>query len=155
MGLLCLLINTPRPTPAGAASASGGFLPQSATKGERSHTSAKGTDGGVCKLRSFEQNESWQLEGLALDRVFLNKASGKDIYRPQLEAPLKYVRDGDMVVCHSMDRLARNLVDLRKTVSDLTTRKIGVRFMKESDADRRRFPDGDVIAEPDGIVCRI
>ncbi len=93
---------------------------------------SKGQTVGYVRVSSFEQNESRQLEGMELDRVFLDKASGKDIRRPQLEALLKYVRDGDMVVCHSMDRLGRNLVDLRRTVTDLTTRKIGVRFIKEN-----------------------
>jgi len=93
---------------------------------------SKGQTVGYVRVSSFEQNESRQLEGMELDRVFLDKASGKDIRRPQLEALLKYVRDGDTVVCHSMDRLGRNLVDLRKTVADLTTRKIGVRFIKEN-----------------------
>ena len=37
-----------------------------------------------------------------------------------------------MVICHSMDRLGRNLVDLRTTVTDLTARNIGVRFIKEN-----------------------
>jgi len=92
----------------------------------------KGQAVGYVRVSSFEQNESRQLEGMELDRVFLDKASGKDIRRPQLEALLKYVRDGDMVVCHSMDRLGRNLVDLRKMVGELTTRKIGVRFVKEN-----------------------
>ena len=92
----------------------------------------KGQAVGYVRVSSFEQNENRQLEGLELDRVFLDKASGKDIKRPQLEALLKYVRDGDMVVCHSMDRLGRNLVDLRRTVTDLTSRKIGIRFMKEN-----------------------
>lgn len=93
---------------------------------------SKGQTVGYVRVSSFEQNESRQLEGLELDRVFLDKASGKDIRRPQLEALLKYVRDGDMVACHSMDRLGRNLVDLRRLVTDLTARKIGVRFIKEN-----------------------
>lgn len=92
----------------------------------------KGQTVGYVRVSTFEQNESRQLEGTELDRVFLDKASGKDIRRPQLEALLKYVRDGDMVICHSMDRLGRNLVDLRRTVTDLTTRKIGVHFVKEN-----------------------
>ncbi len=92
----------------------------------------KGQTVGYVRVSSFEQNESRQLEGLELDRVFMDKASSKDIKRPQLEALLKYVRDGDMVVCHSMDRLGRNLVDLRKTAGELTARKIGVRFVKEN-----------------------
>lgn len=93
---------------------------------------SKGQTVGYVRVSSFEQNESRQLEGLELDRVFMDKASGKNIQRPQLEALMKYVRDGDMVVCHSMDRLGRNLVDLRKTVGELTSRKIGIRFIKEN-----------------------
>ena len=96
------------------------------------HHPQKGQTVGYVRVSSFEQNESRQLEGLELDRVFLDKASGKNIQRPQLEALMKFVREGDTVVCHSMDRLGRNLVDLRKTVGDLTSRKIGVRFIKEN-----------------------
>ena len=87
---------------------------------------------GYVRVSTFEQNESRQLEGLELDRVFLDKASGKNIERPQLEALMRYVRDGDTVICHSMDRLGRNLVDLRRTVTDLTSRKVGIRFVKEN-----------------------
>ena len=74
---------------------------------------------GYVRVSTFRQNESRQLEGLQLDRVFLDKTSGKDIRRPQLEALLKYVRAGDTVVCHSMDRLGRNLVDLSLKVPTL------------------------------------
>jgi DNA invertase Pin-like site-specific DNA recombinase len=45
---------------------------------------------------------------------------------------LAFVRDGDTVVCHSMDRLGRNLDDLRKIVLGLTERGIRVEFVKES-----------------------
>ncbi len=57
--------------------------------------------------------------------------SGKDLHRPQLAAMLAFVRDGDTVVVHSMDRLARNLDDLRATVRTLTARGVQVQFMKE------------------------
>jgi DNA invertase Pin-like site-specific DNA recombinase len=53
------------------------------------------------------------LENIALDRTFIDKASGKDAKRPQLEALTTFVRAGDTVIVHSMDRLARNLDDLR------------------------------------------
>ncbi|VCV93347.1 DNA-invertase hin [Klebsiella pneumoniae] len=43
-------------------------------------------------------------------RVFTDKASGKDTQRPELERLLAFVREGDTVVVHSMDRLARNLM---------------------------------------------
>ena len=101
-------------------------------KPNATHHPPKGQTVGYVRVSSFEQNESRQLEGMELDRVFLDKASGKNIQRPQLEALMKFVREGDTVICHSMDRLGRNLVDLRKTVGELTSRKIGVRFIKEN-----------------------
>ena len=87
---------------------------------------------GYIRVSSVDQNTVRQLEGIRLDRVFTDKASGKDTKRPQLEAMLEFVREGDLVVCHSMDRLARNLDDLRKLVVGLTKRNIRVEFVKES-----------------------
>ena len=84
------------------------------------------------RVSSLDQNEGRQLEGIELDRSFLDKASGGDINRPQLVALLAFVREGDTVICHSMDRLGRNIDDLRKLVSGLTQRGIQVQFVKES-----------------------
>lgn len=86
---------------------------------------------GYVRVSSLDQNTGRQLEGLDLDKTFTDKASGKDIKRPQLQAALEYLRDGDVLVIHSMDRLARNLDDLRRIVSDLTGRGVQVQFMKE------------------------
>ena len=66
-----------------------------------------------------------------MDRTFVDKASGKDVLRPQLEAMVGFVRDGDTVVVHSMDRLARNLDDLRSVVCKLTAKGVEVHFLKE------------------------
>jgi DNA invertase Pin-like site-specific DNA recombinase len=71
------------------------------------------------------------LDGLEIDKVFTDKASGKDTKRPQLKAALEYLREGDRLVVHSLDRLARNLMDLKKIVTDLTTRDVVVEFIKE------------------------
>ena len=60
-----------------------------------------------------------------------NSASGKDTHRPQLDALLGFVRDGDTVIVHSMDRLARNLDDLRRIVRQLTAKGVRVQFLKE------------------------
>jgi len=92
----------------------------------------KGKRVGYIRVSSVDQNTVRQLEGIRLDRVFTDKASGKDTKRPQLEAMLEFVREGDLVVCHSMDRLARNIDDLRKLVVGLTKRNIRVEFVKES-----------------------
>jgi len=91
----------------------------------------KGQRIGYVRVSSFDQNPERQLEQVQVDRIFTDKASGKDTQRPQLEALLTFVRDGDTVVVHSMDRLARNLDDLRKIVQNLTERGVQVEFVKE------------------------
>ena len=74
-----------------------------------------------------------QLDGfVGLDRIFEEKVSGKNADRPQLQAMLAYVRDGDEVVVHSLDRLARNLADLLAIVNGLTSRGVKIRFVKEN-----------------------
>lgn len=88
------------------------------------------------RVSTLDQNPDRQLdslpEHLAVDRIFTEAASGKDMARPQLEAMLNFVRDGDTVVVHSMDRLARNLDDLRKLVQTLTGRGVKIEFIKEN-----------------------
>ncbi len=94
---------------------------------------------GYIRVSSFDQNPERQLEQEPPDRVFTDRASGKDTQRPQLEALLAFVRDGDTVVVHSMDRLARNLDDLRRIVQGLTQRGVCIEFVKE----RLRFTGDD------------
>jgi DNA invertase Pin-like site-specific DNA recombinase len=86
---------------------------------------------GYVRVSSFDQNPERQLKDVDLDRTFSDKASGKDAKRPQLEALMTFVRAGDTVVVHSMDRLARNLDDLRQIVQTLTRRGIRIEFVKE------------------------
>ncbi|KAA1430454.1 recombinase family protein [Mycolicibacter arupensis] len=92
---------------------------------------SKGKTVGYVRVSTAEQNTDRQLDGLHLDKVFTDKASGKDTHRPQLQQCLGYLRDGDTLIVHSMDRLARSLVDLRRTVDDLVAREVTVRFVKE------------------------
>lgn len=90
---------------------------------------------GYIRVSTIEQNIGRQNELLQqynLDEVFTDYASGKDTARPQLQAALKYLRKGDCLVIASMDRLARNLDDLRKLVHDLTSRSIKIKFIKEN-----------------------
>jgi DNA invertase Pin-like site-specific DNA recombinase len=86
---------------------------------------------GYVRVSSFDQNPERQLEDVALDKVFAGKASGKDTQRPELAALLSFAREGDAVVVHSMDRLARNLDDLRRLVQGLTRRGVRIEFVKE------------------------
>lgn len=87
---------------------------------------------GYTRVSSVDQNTDRQLDGLELDKVFEDKASGKDTDRPQLKALLGHVREGDEVYVHEMARLARNLEDLLKTVRFMTDRGVKVTFIKEN-----------------------
>lgn len=80
----------------------------------------------------MDQNTERQLDGVELDKRFEDRASGKDTARPALIEALGYVREGDTLVVHSMDRLARSLEDLRRTVRELTARGVRVEFVKEN-----------------------
>lgn len=91
----------------------------------------KGQRIGYVRVSSLEQNPERQLEQVLVDRIFTDKASGKDTLRPELDNLLTFVREGDTVVVHSMDRLARNLDDLRRLVQQLATRGVRVEFVKE------------------------
>ena len=92
----------------------------------------KGQRIGYIRVSSFDQNPERQLENVQMDKVFTDKASGKDIKRPELDALITFVRDGDTVVVHSMDRLARNLDDLRSLVQKFTARGVRIEFVKEN-----------------------
>jgi DNA invertase Pin-like site-specific DNA recombinase len=94
---------------------------------------------GYVRVSTFDQHPERQLEQVPLDRVFTERASGKDTQRPQLDALLAFVRAGDTVMVHSMDRLARNLDDLRRIVQGLTRRGVCIEFVKE----RLRFTGDD------------
>lgn len=74
---------------------------------------------GYIRVSSVDQNVDRQLDGVALDKVFTEKLSGANTDRPQLQAMLEYVREGDVILVHSIDRLARSLADLLKLVSCL------------------------------------
>ena len=95
-------------------------------------TTGSGKRIGYVRVSSADQNDARQLDGVRLDKSFTDKASGKDTNRPQLKAMLDFVRDGDVIFVHSMDRLSRSLSDLQRVVEDLTGNGITITFVKES-----------------------
>src|SRR3954469_24840745 len=86
---------------------------------------------GYIRVSSLDQQVARQLEGIEVDKTFVDHASGKDAKRPQLDLLLSFVRAGDTVLVHSMDRLARNLDDLRRIVHTLTGKGVRIEFIKE------------------------
>lgn len=86
---------------------------------------------GYVRVSTVEQNAQRQLDGPSLDRTFTDRASGRDTDRPELQGLMQFARDGDTVIVHSMDRLARNLDDLRRIVQELNGRGVRIEFVKE------------------------
>lgn len=84
------------------------------------------------RVSSSDQNPDRQLAGMTYDKAFIDRATGANVERPELIKLLSYVRAGDILVVQSMDRLARNLEDLRSLVSNLNGRGVKVEFVKES-----------------------
>lgn len=87
---------------------------------------------GYIRVSSTDQNPDRQLEGVPLDKSFEDKSSGASRIRRGLTECLSYLREGDVLHVHSIDRLARNLKDLQELVTDMTQRGIEVHFHKEN-----------------------
>jgi DNA invertase Pin-like site-specific DNA recombinase len=84
------------------------------------------------RVSSVQQSTDRQLVDVERDKDFIEKVSAKDTERPQLKAMLEHVREGDTVVVHSMDRLARNTKDLLEIVESLKAKGVSIKFIKES-----------------------
>ncbi len=88
---------------------------------------------GYQRVSTLTQNVDRQLDGVVeVEKMFTDHASGKDTDRPALRECLDYLRDGDELIVHSMDRLARSLKDLLHIVEDLTGRGVRVRFVQNN-----------------------
>lgn len=86
---------------------------------------------GYVRVSSVGQNTARQLDGVELDKCFSDHCSGSTTDRSGLSAALAYVRDGDRLIVHSMDRLGRDLKDLLILVEHLNAKGVGVEFKKE------------------------
>lgn len=89
---------------------------------------------GYVRVSSLDQNPDRQIEDLKAqqaEKIFMDKVSGKNTDRPELQRMLSFIREGDTLIVHSLDRLARNLADLLTMVQDLTCRGVSVIFLNE------------------------
>ena len=84
------------------------------------------------RVSTQEQNTARQEQDLEkYDRVYIEKASGKNTERPQLKAMLDYVREGDIVEVESYSRIARNTQDLLSIVAQRTEKRVDFISQKE------------------------
>ncbi len=87
---------------------------------------------GYARVSTIDQNIERQTEQLKhCDVVFTDKTSGKDVNRPELQAMLNHIRKGDVVEVCSIDRLARNNVDLQELVKEINGKGVTIKFLKE------------------------
>jgi len=89
-------------------------------------------DIGYVRVSTIGQNTERQLSGIELDKVFTDKVSGKDTNRPQLQSCIDYLRDGDTLHVHSLDRLGRSLMDLERIINQLVDKGVTIKFHKEN-----------------------
>jgi len=98
------------------------------------------------RVSTVEQNEARQLEAMKahqIEKTFIDKVSGKDTNRPQLQAMLDYVREGDTVFIHDFSRLARSTKDLLAIVEELQGR--GVRLVSNKENLDTSTPTGKLM----------
>lgn len=103
---------------------------------------------GYLRVSTADQQTDRQLDGIALDKTFEEKISGKDTNRPELEAMLDYIREGDQVYVHELSRLGRSMIDLHKIVEEILNKKASVFFVKENiefHPDRMNDPVKDAL----------
>lgn len=85
---------------------------------------------GYVRCSTTEQNEERQIKALTdfgVEKIFIDKASGKNTDRPDFKKMMAFIREGDTVVVHSISRLARNTKDLLVTIDRFT--ELGVEFI--------------------------
>ncbi len=93
----------------------------------------KGLKVGYIRVSTPDQNPDRQLEGIELDKKFIDYASAKNgSKKPEFEKMLAFIREGDYVIVHSIDRIARNLMNLLEIVKNLNDKNISIEFKKEN-----------------------
>lgn len=85
---------------------------------------------GYARVSSKEQNLDRQLEALqSVSKVFSDKASGQSTERPQLQAMLDYLREGDIVIVTELDRFARNTKEALEIIQELFQQNVTIHIL--------------------------
>lgn len=105
------------------------------------------------RVSTVEQNEARQLEAMkskGIEKYFTEKVSAKDTNRPQLQAMLDFVRDGDVVYIHDFSRLARSTKDLLDIIERLHAK--GVSLISNKEAIDTSTPQGKLMVTMLGAI---
>ena len=111
---------------------------------------------GYIRDSTQEQNTMRQealMEALGVDEVYIDRMSGKNTNRPELQKMMEYVRKGDTVIVESISRFARNTRDLLELVEQLTAK--GVEFVSKKEAIDTTTPTGKFMLTVFGAVAEL
>ena len=111
---------------------------------------------GYIRVSTQEQNTIRQevlMESLGVDEVYIDRMSGKNTNRPELQKMMEYVRKGDTVIVESISRFARNTRDLLELVEKLTAK--GVEFVSKKEAIDTTTPTGKFMLTVFGAVAEL
>ena len=111
---------------------------------------------GYIRVSTQEQNTIRQevlMEALGVDEVYIDRMSGKNTNRPELQKMMEYVRQGDTVIVESISRFARNTRDLLELVEQLTAK--GVEFVSKKEAIDTTTPTGKFMLTVFGAVAEL
>ena len=111
---------------------------------------------GYIRVSTQEQNTIRQeilMERLGVDEFYIDRASGKNAQRPELQKMMEYVRKGDTVIVESISRFARNTRDLLELVERLTGK--GVEFISQKEAIDTTTPTGKFMLTVFGAVAEL
>ena len=111
---------------------------------------------GYIRVSTLEQNTMRQealMEALGVDEVYIDRMSGKNTNRPELQKMMEYVRKGDTVIVESISRFARNTRDLLELVERLTVK--GVEFVSKKEAIDTTTPTGKFMLTVFGAVAEL
>lgn len=111
---------------------------------------------GYIRISSTSQNEARQevlMQRLGVEKVYMDKLSGKNTERPQLKAMMQFVREGDVVIVESISRFARNTKDLLDLVEELSAKKVD--FVSQKEAIDTNSPNGHFILTLFGALSQL
>lgn len=101
---------------------------------------------GYVRVSTEEQNEARQevlMKKLGVEKIYIDKLSGKNINRPQFKEMMEFLRNGDILIVESYSRLSRSTVDLIKTVEKLNEK--GVDFISQKENIDTRSATGKLM----------
>ena len=111
---------------------------------------------GYIRISTTDQNAARQellMEQLGVDEVYIDRMSGKNTNRPELQKMMEYVRRGDTVIVESISRFARNTRDLLELVEQLSVK--GVEFVSKKEAIDTTTPTGKFMLTVFGAVAEL